>query len=226
MKKICLIIFVNSSLFINVYSQLKDTTMIERFNYSAVEALSPQRTLLQEGEWLIGISYTKDTKTGYQREIAPARYFYIISKVYHPNGIINSYTKVLGRVAFGERKFYDDTGKLIKVIDEDAKFGKVKPDDFVAILEKIGWINRETGENIVTKEPLKTDGSFTINLHRLIEIYFFPAEYDKEGKEIKPPFWQASYTSEYLHNNIRYYCYVDGNTGEYRLEEQPFYVIP
>jgi hypothetical protein len=124
------------------------------------------------------------------------------------------------------RWFYNEKGELIKEVDEDAKFGKIKPRDFVNILEKIGWINRKTGENIVTKEPLKTDGSFTMKLHRAIEIYFFPAEYDENGKEVKPPMWEANYASEYLHDNTMYYCYIDGNTGEYGFDQHEYYVIP
>ena len=200
--------------------------MVEHFNYKAVEGLSYPSVLLQEGDWLIGISYAKDTKNGFQDEYAPARDFYIITKIFHPNGVIKYRCKFLGNVPFGYREYFDEAGQLIKSIDEDAKFGKIKPRQFVDILEKIGWINRKTGENIVTKEPLKTDGSFTMKLERSIEIYFFPAEYDKDGKETKPPVWRASYTSEYLYNNIMYYCYVDGNTGECKFEQHEYYVIP
>jgi len=221
MRKIYLIIFLQVFV-INAKSQCNnDTIMIERFNYKAVEGLSPPSVLLQEGDWLIGITYYNYNKSGTQREYAPAREFYHVQKAFHPNGVISRYTKLMGSVAFGERKFYNEKGEITEIIDEDAKFGKIKPRDFVNILEKIGWINRKTGENIVTKEPLKTDGTFTMRLRRLLEIRFFPAEYGEDGKEIKPPVWRAGYVS----GNIQHYCYVDGNTGEYKFDKFSFQII-
>ncbi len=61
----------------------------------------------------------------------------------------------------GIRKEYDREGNLIKIVDEDKKFGKIKPKDIVELLEKEGWFNRETGENKITeKDILPTTGEF------------------------------------------------------------------
>ncbi|MCL1932778.1 MAG: hypothetical protein FWF53_03050, partial [Candidatus Azobacteroides sp.] len=88
MKRVYFIILLQA-LIASACAQLKnDTAMVEHFNYKAVEGLSYPSVLLQEGDWLIGISYAKDTKNGFQDEYAPARDFYIITKIFHPNGVI------------------------------------------------------------------------------------------------------------------------------------------
>jgi hypothetical protein len=192
--------------------------MMERFNFEAVEGKS-NRVSLKRGEWVIDIY---PMPGGYQNEYAPAKDFYKIQKRYHPNGMMSFCCKFLDDVSFGIMEYYNENGKLIKAIDEDAKFGKIKPDDLVAILEKLGWFNRETGENIIVESPLTTDGDFYRQLERNLRIFFAPAEYSKGGKETKAPFWVAYYEAFYR----RYSCIVDGNTGEYKLEEYQIYVIP
>jgi len=213
MKKVFLIIFVNLILIISMYAQLNETMMVEKYNFGITEN-GTKDTLIRKGDWIIEI-WAKPSM--FQKEYAPARDFYLIVKKFHPNGNINTFTKVLGSVPFGERKFYDETGKLIKSINEDAKFGKIRPKDMVEILEKIGWINRKTGENVITDEILPIDGDFYRHLEGTLYIQFIPAEYNKEGKEIKPPIWTAFYMKYKMH-----YCTVNGNTGEYTLEEHNY----
>jgi hypothetical protein len=153
MKKIFLIITI-ISLGPNIYGQtINDTTMAERFNYEAVEK---EEFLTKKGDWLI---YISPMPGGFQKEYAPAKDFYMILKQYHPNGIISIYTKILGSVAFGIRDYFDKEWNRIKVVDEDEKFGKVKPKDIVVFLNEQGIINGETGETIFSKNPMKTDGS-------------------------------------------------------------------
>ena len=219
MNRLFLIVFMNLGFLIYVYSQLNETIMVESFDFEAVKD-PPHWVILKKGDWVIEIRYSNQTMQGVQKEYAPARDFYVIQKDFHQNGIISSYVKALGSVAIGERRFYDETGKLIKVIDEDAKFGNIKPGDMVCILEKIGWINRKTGENTIRDTILPTDGNFYRSIERNLNIIFVPAEYDEDGKEIKPPIWTAFYMS-----HMRYDCIVDGNTGEYRLEVHSWSII-
>ncbi|MDR3340766.1 MAG: hypothetical protein LBT25_11880, partial [Candidatus Symbiothrix sp.] len=155
MKKIFLIIIL-TSLVLNIHGQTKnDTIMIEKYDYEATEN-GTKSVSLQKGEWIIDIYRMPN---GYQNEFAPAKDFYMIQKQYHPNGAIKFKCKFLGNVLFGKREYYDESGKLIESIDEDAKFGKIKPQDIVVFLNEQGIINKETGETVFSKSPMKTDGS-------------------------------------------------------------------
>lgn len=128
---------------------------------------------------------------------------------------MKSKQEYLGNVSIGYTKYFDEHGNLTQVIDEDRKFGKVKPKDVVNIMEEAGLFNRETGENIVLGKTLKTDGSFYFELIRKLNIYFNPAQYSQDGKEISPPCWVFSYL--YFTTRIEYI--INGNTGEYQRYE-------
>ena len=73
---------------------------------------------------------------------------------------------------------------------------------------------------MITDEILPINGDFYRHLEGNIYINFIPAEYDKNGKEIKPPVWKAFYMKYKMHD-----CTVDGNTGEYKLEENYYMLI-
>jgi len=204
------------SFIINIFAQYNnDTVMIEKFNY---EALGGTREVsFNKGEWLIDIY---NIPGGIQYEFAPAKDFYVIQKLYHENGILESQGKRLGNVPFGIWDYFDEKGNMMKEVDEDAKFGKIKPKDIVRIMEEVGWINRQTGESITSKTPIATDGNFYKTLfflsnERNFQIYFSPAKYGKKREELQPPTWSFGY----LENPIYTYYEVDGNTGKYERFE-------
>ena len=215
----------------------KDTAMIsgneiERFDYSLlpkeVRKKGNGRVELLKDGWKVCIVLLSEGHI-YQDEYAPARDFYQIQKCYHANGISKSYCKWLGHVSFGIRRVYDKKGKLIEMVDEDAKFGKLKPRDIVDFIEQQGLINRETGESVVFDYPRyasdtirRTDGDFYLKVVRGMDIFFGPAQYSEDGKEIWPPIWSISYI-KYPDKEIKYL--VDGNTGKYEIRERK-YVIP
>ncbi len=204
-------IFINLLLICNLViatAQIKtDTIMIEEYNYD-----TPKDTFIQKDDWVIETWTTPMA----QKEYAPAKDFYMIQKIFHENGMIESRGKLLGNVPFGIWEYFDENGQLIKTIDEDAKFGKIKPSDLVDIIEKVGWINRGTGETCIVKGPLKTDGSFYATIIRKLDIYYNPAQYSENGKEIEPSIWSFSY--RYHSTSISYS--VNGNTGEYQRYEK------
>jgi antitoxin component YwqK of YwqJK toxin-antitoxin module len=157
MNKFILTVLLYNMLLTTICAQTKnDTIMIEKYDYEATEN-GTKSVSLHKGEWIIDIYCMP---SGYQNEFAPACDFYQIQKQYHPNGTIKFKCKFLGNVPFGKREYYDESGKLIESIDEDAKFGKIKPEDLVEIMEKVGWINRKTGEAITAEKPLPTNGTF------------------------------------------------------------------
>ena len=92
---------------------------------------------------------------------APAIYFYMLRKEYHPNGMIKERGKYMCNLRFGKWEYFDEKGNLVKVIDEDAKFKGVEMtrEDVLKILEKEGWFNRKTGEQNVSMNYEKIIGT-------------------------------------------------------------------
>ena len=213
MKKILIMLLICNPPSAN--AQIKTDTMIEKFKYTTTKEGTIE-IVLQENGWVI----EKWTNAMFQREFAPARDFYMILKKYHENGMIESRGKLLGEVPFGIWEYFDENGHLIKTVDEDKKFGKIKPNALVDIIEKVGWINRKTGENIIVKSPLKTDGTFYSEIIHKMNISFSPAQYSKNGEEIGPPIWSFGYP--YLSKIISYS--VNGNTGAYERHETQYLI--
>ena len=122
---------------------------------------------------------------------------------------------LLGDVVIGIREEYDEAGNLIKVVDEDKKFGKIKPKDIVELLEKEGWFNRETGENKITeKEVLPTTGVFYREIIKYTRITYIPQERSRTGRA----HWRIRINPRFLGHTTIYV--VDGDTGEFTKEEK------
>ena len=148
-------------------------------------------------------------------EYAPASGFYMIQKDFRSNGMIWRRTNYLGYVRFGMYEEFDEEGKLTKLIDEDKKFGKIKPQDIIELLEKEGWFNRKTGENKVTRKSiLPTNGELYMWVMPNIVITFMTKEESKTGK----CFWGI--TVEPRSEGQRTNYIIDGETGEFTKEEE------
>lgn len=216
MKKI-LLMLLSCNIFITSFAQMKNASiMTEKYDFKIIEE-NPGGVSIKNGDWTIDIY---PMPSGTQNEYAPAKDFYMIQKQYHSNGILKQKHKVLGKVLFGKREHYDERGNLIQVIDEDKKFGRIKPQDLVGIIEKVGWINRCTGENVITKTALETNGNFYrtifyLSNERNLKIEFVPVAYSHDGKELSPPTWFFYY----LDGTVRRQYSVDGHTGEYNYSE-------
>ena len=114
----------------------------------------------------------------------------MIGKTFHTNGIIKSRGKEIGRVLFGIWEYFDENGNLIKTVDEDEKFGKIKPQDIVGILNKNEVINTQEGTSAAT----------------------YDKKFNTTGEEITAPLWRVIYS-----NSSSYcVCDIDGNTGEFK----------
>ncbi|SUB67799.1 Uncharacterised protein [Porphyromonas endodontalis] len=196
----------------------KDTTMlqqreVERYDFEATKNGTDAAIVEQDG-WLIEKSSMWPSGPFYN-EYAPAKDFYKIHKWFYPSGTMRSKIVLLGGVAIGIYEEYDEAGNPIKVVDEDKKFGKIKPKDIVELLEKEEWFNRETGENKITeKEVLPTTGVFYRAIIKYTRITYIPQERSRTGRahwriRINPRFW--GYTTIYV---------VDGDTGEFTKEEK------
>lgn len=122
---------------------------------------------------------------------------------------------MLGRVKFGIWEYFDENGILTEAVDEDQKFGKIKPYDVVAIMEKEKIINREEGTSVTKwNKKYNITGEFYASVIGSIIITFEPAS--KEiitGNEVAP-LWKITYfTSSQLCA-----CEIDGETGFFKKE--------
>lgn len=186
--------------------------MAERYDYARTENGTKVATYF-DGGWYIIISTMNNYPT--KQEYAPAESFYKIEKVFYLNGNLRHKGALLGEVRIGKWSFYNEDGTLKKEVDEDTKFGVVKPSDIVKIIESEGIINRRTGESILRGKfdswtiPL-TDGRFYMYVARHLGIRFHndPAlqEIGTNGK-----LWTFSYMMDGAHT-MSYR--VDGETGE------------
>ena len=194
----------------------KDTTMlqqreVERYDFEATKNGTIDVITEQDG-WILEKSSMWPSGPFYD-EYAPAKDFYKIQKCFYPSGTMRSKIVLFGGVAIGIYEEYDKVGNLLKVVDEDKKFGKIKPEDIVELLEKEGWFNRETGENKITeKEVLPTTGEFYREIIKYVQIRYVPKQATGEKSyweiAIEPRFmmWITTYT-------------VDGETGEFTKEK-------
>ena len=196
----------------------KDTVMqqskeIERYDFESTQNGTKAVTTEQNG-WIIEKSSMHSSGPIYN-EYAPAKDFYKIQKWFYLNGVMRTKIPHFGGVVIGVYEEYDREGNPIKIVDEDKKFGKIKPRDIVKFLEKEGWFNRETGENKVTeKEVLPTTGVFYREIIKYMRITYIPQERSQTGRahwriSINPGFW--GHTTIYV---------IDGETGEFTKEEK------
>ena len=196
----------------------KDTTMlqqreVERYDFEATKNGTIDVITEQDG-WILEKSSMWPSGPFYD-EYAPAKEFYQIYKWFYPSGTMRTKITLLGDVVIGICEEYDEEGNLLKVVDEDKKFEKIKPKDIVELLEKEGWFNRETGENKITeKEVLPTTGVFYREIIKYTRITYVPQERSRTGRahwriRINPRF--LGYTTIYV---------VDGDTGEFTKEEK------
>ena len=196
----------------------RDTTMlqqreVERYDFEATKNGTIDVITEQDG-WILEKSSMWPSGPFYD-EYAPAKGFYKIQKWFYPSGTMRSKIVLFGGVAIGIYEEYDRGGNLIKVVDEDKKFGKIKPKDIVELLEKEGWFNRETGENKITeKEVLPTTGVFYREIIKYIRITYVPQERSQTGRA----HWRIRINPRFLGHTTIYV--VDGDTGEFTKEEK------
>ena len=195
----------------------RDTTMLQQREVEKYDSVSAQRYGIGEvgflkKDWLITLSKLDD-RGAWSAEYSPAHDFYVVGKTFYPNGSLHSKGRSFGRVPIGIREEYDEEGNLLKVVDEDKKFGKIKPKDIVELLEKEGWFNRETGENKITeKEVLPTTGVFYREIIKYVQIRYVPKQATGEKS-----YWKIVIEPRFMMWITTYI--VDGETGEFTKEK-------
>ena len=191
--------------------------MLQQREVEKYDSVSAQRYGIGEvgflkKDWLITLSKLDD-RGAWSAEYSPAHDFYVVGKTFYPNGSLHSKGRSFGRVPIGIYEEYDEAGNLIKVVDEDKKFGKIKPKDIVELLEKEGWFNRETGENKITeKEVLPTTGVFYREIIKYVQIRYVPKQATGEKS-----YWKIAIEPQFMMWITTYI--VDGETGEFTKEK-------
>ena len=195
----------------------KDSVQIEYYDFNITEN-GTQSVAYERGDgWMVEWWSMKNSSYGACKEYSPANDFYVIYKEYYLNGMIKERGK-FAPVAFGKREYFDENGNCIKIVDEDKKFGAVKREDIIHLLEKEGWFNRQTGENIITETPiLPTNYKFYREIMQFMDITFKRAVINKQGKEIEPPKWFIKINPRAKMYITRYI--IDGNTGKFEKTE-------
>ena len=185
---------------------------VERYDFEATKNGTDAVIVEQDG-WKIEKGSILEKYGATYNEYAPAKEFYQIQKWFYPSGSMRTKTSFLGDVVIGTYEEYDEEGNLIKVVDEDKKFGKTKPKDIVELLEKEGWFNRETGENKITeKEVLPTTGMFYREIIKYVQIRYVPKQATGERS-----YWKIAIEPRFMMWITTYI--VDGETGEFTKEK-------
>jgi hypothetical protein len=142
------------TIFTQLVTPKKDTTMIEKFDFDIYEKThkGSDKYILTNGNTIFSMVFFKD-KVGFQRERLPAPSFLTIYKEFYPNGYLKRKETHIGEyVKVGISRYYDEQGNLIKEADENQKFGKIKPQQMLEFLQEKGYVNLKTGEGRIDKE--------------------------------------------------------------------------
>ncbi|WP_146105683.1 hypothetical protein [Apibacter adventoris] len=88
-------------------------------------------------------------------EYLPTPSFLTVYKKYYANGNLKLKETYIGEnVKIGISQYYDEKGNLIKEVNEDKKFGKIKPQQVLEFLQEKGYINLKTGKGRVDEDGL------------------------------------------------------------------------
>ena len=196
----------------------KERVEIEYYDFTNTHNGTQSVFYEKDKGWLVEVWAMNKVNYGVCKEYAPASEFYRIYKEYYLTGMIRERVKFMSGVAFGRREYFDENGNCIKIVDENKKFGVIKKEYILDLLEKEGWFNRETGENIITDDAvLPTNYSFYREITRYITITFKRAVVNNQGKEIEPPKWFIKIEPRNRGEVTNYV--IDGNTGLFEKKE-------
>lgn len=187
--------------------QYNNTKEMEKYDFETINkypATINPIGIIRNG-WEIMMS--RMTITGaFYKEYPPVPEFYAVGKTFYPRGTIKSKIYYTGeRLRFGESIYYDEDGKIINRVNEDAKFGKIKVDDLLLFIEKEGWINLETGEGREDIDILEDGRCDYIPSH-----FYISEEKVTDGTS----YWLITIPAMRYNDFIRTTYHIDKETGE------------
>lgn len=123
--------------------------------YKSFEENSDYRYVLPSGNIIFRMSFFNEDGGSQYESVKPPS-FLTIYKEFYASGYIKKKEIYIGEnVKVGFSEYYDKNGNK-KEINEDAKFGKIKPQDALKFLEKKGIINLVTGKGKFDKDGRPT----------------------------------------------------------------------
>ena len=134
--------------------QNKSTTTIEKFDfeiYNKTNHGSDEYTL-SSGNHIYAMGFLKN-KGGFLYERLSSPSFLTVYKEFYANGNLKKKETYIGEnVKVSISRYYDEQGNLIKEVNEDLKFGKIKPQQVLEFLQGKGYINLKTGEGQIDED--------------------------------------------------------------------------
>ena len=113
--------------------------------------------------WYKGGDASDKLLGGYIREIIGKPPYITVLKEFYIDGYIKEKKTFLGQyLPIGISEYYDKYGKLTQV-NEENRYGKIKPADVLKFIEKQGVINLKTGKGFFVGDPLNAELSFNIS---------------------------------------------------------------
>lgn len=181
----------------------------EKFDIEFYEKIKDNIPYIRkDGSRIYNIGFDKNTG-GAMSETFPPPSFLSYYKEFYPNAYIKKKETFLGEYTkVGISEYYDEKGNKTTV-DEDKKFGKIKPDYILRFLEKKGYINLKTGEGRFIDNMWDAFGitySKHINLWSIGIVNGKP--YDGPYNDGEP----SAYSPIYF--------YIDGDSGELMPDDE------
>jgi hypothetical protein len=211
------IIKINSDSINNIK---KDSIMNERYDYESTNG-GKRSVYVEENGWLIYKSSMLEGGAFYSRYPPPPE-FYVIGKEFYSNGNIKYEISMLGRyLLINTSRYYDEDGCLVKEVNENKKFGVIKPKHILGFLEKEGWINLKTGKGRATFEFEKEYPNNPNTTKCVFELHFEPVGESYYIKDNKVPVWVVRIPHsprDYRTEEILYI--IDGETGKVLKKEK------
>jgi hypothetical protein len=129
-------------------SNFRNSNTMEKYDFELMNKIRESgelATVVEKGKSLVLMNCMYESGASYN-EYPPIPEFYAVQKTFFRNGMLESKGKYTGSyLKIGIWQYYDEKGCLIKEIDEDEKFGKIKLDQILKFIEKEGWIDLKTG---------------------------------------------------------------------------------
>ncbi len=211
---------------------------MERYDFERHKELGlkvTQITYKERGDTIIFMSGFDNG--GAYEEYPPSPAFYIMRKDFYPNGVLESKGKIMGdHLWIGIWQYYDQRGNLIKEVDEDGKFGAIKPEQILQFLDKKGHINLETGEG--RPHYVFSEGKPSYPNSGRLSIVFIPQkgaeetpnsiDFIDEERKREYPFFSVTVRGDQSNGYRRTYYQIHGETGkilETEDETDPAYYI-
>lgn len=189
----------------DIGSKITSKKMVEKFDQNLYKKTNYGFNTFNKADGtIISMIDFNEKEGGVQKEILPKPSFKTIYKEFYPNGDIKKKEIYVGeRMKIDTSEYYDEKGKIEKV-DENKKFGKVKPNDVLKFLEEKKVINLITG-----------DGRFDEDEHPNFEIVFNPSKNEyiitiMKGKPNKGPWDEIGEPPAFLPTVYK----MDGETGK------------